>query len=62
MTLRDKLSMFFESLLEQVENIDNPEIKEKALNGLLTQIEFHLTEVKQLASNNNNNYKGTTNG
>jgi len=61
MTLRDKLSMFFESLLAEVELIDNTEIKGKALQGLLTQVDYHLKEVKQRAyatRMNNNNNKG----
>lgn len=61
MTIRDKLSMFFESLLEQVEGIDNEEIKEKALKGLMTQLEFHLMEVEQVALNINKT-KGNNNG
>ena len=61
MTHRDKASMFFESLLETIENIDNTEIREKALNGLLRQTEFQLTVIKQLinqtgvSTNGNNN-------
>ena len=61
MTHRDKASMFFESLLETIENIDNTEIREKALNGLLRQTEFQLNVIKQLINqtqeilNGNNN-------
>ena len=61
MTHRDKASVFFESLLETIENIDNTEIREKALNGLLRQTEFQLTVIKQLinqtgvSTNGNNN-------
>ena len=61
MTHRNKASMFFESLLETIENIDNTEIREKALNGLLRQTEFQLNVIKQLINqtqeilNGNNN-------
>ena len=61
MTHRDKASVFFESLLETIESIDNTEIREKALNGLLRQTEFQLTVIKQLinqtgvSTNGNNN-------
>ena len=51
MTIRDKLSMFFEVLLNEIELIDNVKIKEVALQGLMTQVEFHLKEVKHLAYN-----------
>ena len=61
MTHRDKASMFFESLLETIETIDNNDIREKALKGLLRQTEFQLTVIKQLIQqteeiiNGNNN-------
>ena len=45
MTHRDKASMFFESLLDTIENIDNIDIREKALKGLLRQTEYQLTEL-----------------
>ena len=48
MTHREKASMFFESLLEAIDNIDNIDIREKALNGLLRQTEYQLTVIKQL--------------
>ena len=48
MTHRDKASMFFESLLDTIENIDNIDVREKALKGLLRQTEYQLTVIKQL--------------
>ena len=48
MTHREKASMFFESLLEAIDNIDNIDIREKALKGLLRQTEYQLTVIKQL--------------
>ena len=45
MTHREKASMFFESLLDTIENIDNIDIREKALKGLLRQTEYQLTEL-----------------
>ena len=48
MTHRDKASMLFESLLETIENIDNTEIRGRALKGLLRQTEYQLDVIKQL--------------
>ena len=48
MTHREKASMFFESLLGTIENIDNIDIREKALKGLLRQTEYQLNVIKQL--------------
>ena len=48
MTHRDKASMFFESLLETIENIDNIDIRERALKGLQRQTEYQLDVIKQL--------------
>ena len=61
MTHRDKASMFFESLLETIETIDNNDIREKALQGLLRQTEHQLNVITQLikqigvSTNGNNN-------
>ena len=61
MTHRDKASMFFESLLETIENIDNNYIREKALQGLLRQTKHQLNVITQLikqtgvSTNGNNN-------
>ena len=48
MTYREQASMFFESLLETLESIDNIEIRERALKGLLRQTEYQLDVIKQL--------------
>ena len=61
MTHRDTASMLFESLLETIENIDNTEIRGRALKGLLRQTEYQLDVIKQLIKqteeiiNGNNN-------
>jgi len=47
MTLRDKLSMFFDTLLQEVDSIDNNKLKAIALEGLLTRIQYYLDTVKQ---------------
>jgi len=47
-THKEKLSMFFISLLEEIEGIDNEDIKKRALAGLLQQVEFQLTEIQYL--------------
>ena len=47
-TYREQASMFFESLLETLENIANTEIRERALKGLLRQTEYQLDVIKQL--------------
>jgi hypothetical protein len=60
MTIREKASMFFESILEEVDKIKNPEIKAKALQGLLKQTEYQLTHIKQFIKGDNNG--NTTNG
>lgn len=50
--------MFFNRLLEQVEAIDNVQIKEQALFGLLQQTEQHLRDInKVLETVNNTNTK-----
>ena len=61
MTHREKASMFFESLLETIENIDNTEIREKALKGLLRQTEFQLTVIEQLINQTGVSTKGNSN-
>ena len=58
MTYREQASMFFESLLETLENIDNTEIRERALKGLLRQTEHQLDVIKQLITQK----EGITNG
>ena len=40
--------MLFESLLETIENIDNTELRGRALKGLLRQTEYQLDVIKQL--------------
>ena len=54
MTIKEKLSMFFNRLLEQVEAIDNVKIKEQALLGLLQQTEQHLRDINELLETANN--------
>ena len=61
MTHREKASMFFESLLETIENIDNTEIREKALNGLLRQTEYQLYVIKQLIKQTEEIINGNSN-
>lgn len=61
MTHREKASMFFESLLETIENIDNTEIREKALKGLLRQTEFQLTVIEQLINQTGVSTNGNSN-
>lgn len=61
MTHREKASMFFESLLETIENIDNTEIREKALKGLLRQTEFQLTVIEQLINQTGVSTNGSSN-
>jgi len=53
MTLREKLSMFFDILLQEVEKIDNKEIKEIALKGLESQLKYHIKVVEQNVCNIN---------
>ena len=59
MTLRDKLSMFFDVLLQEVDKIDNTEIKEIALKGLESQLKYHIevvrNNVKNINKKENNN-------
>lgn len=63
MTIKDKLAMFFNRLLDEVESIDNPAIREKALFGLLQQVEGHLTEVSYMLKQLNHiDVKETCNG
>lgn len=61
MTYREKASMFFESLLDTIENIDNAEIREKALKGLLRQTEFQLTVIEQLINQTGVSTNGNSN-
>ena len=61
MTHREKASMFFESLLETIESIDNTEIREKALKGLLRQTEFQLTVIEQLINQTGVSTNGNSN-
>lgn len=48
MTIREKLSIFFNRLLDEVEEIDNEQIKQYALLGLLQQVENNMNEVSKL--------------
>lgn len=52
-TIREELSMVFESLLHDIERIDNKKIREKALQGLLTQTKYHLQQVSDVLFNIN---------
>lgn len=61
MTHREKASMFFESLLDTIENIDNIDIREKALKGLLRQTEFQLTVIEQLINQTGVSTNGNSN-
>jgi len=61
MTHREKASMFFESLLDTIENIDNIDIREKALKGLLRQTEYQLTVIKQLIQQKEEIINGSSN-
>ena len=61
MTHREKASMFFESLLDTIENIDNIDIREKALKGLLRQTEYQLTVIKQLIQQTGVSTNGNSN-
>ena len=61
MTLKEKLSMFFEHLLEQVEEIDNKEIKEYALRGLEQQVVNQMHIIHKMLDNQEQT-KGDNNG
>ena len=61
MTHRDKVSMLFESLLETIENIDNTEIRGRALKGLLHQTEYQLDVIKQLIKQTEEIINGNSN-
>lgn len=61
MTHREKASMFFESLLDTIDNIDNIDIREKALKGLLRQTEHQLTVIKQLIQQTEEIINGSSN-
>lgn len=61
MTHREKASMFFESLLDTIENIDKIDIREKALKGLLRQTEYQLTVIKQLIQQTEEIINGSSN-
>jgi len=61
MTLKEKLSMFFEHLLEQVEEIDNKEIKEYALRGLEQQVVNQMHSIHKMLDNQEQT-KGDNNG
>lgn len=52
MTTKEKVSLFFNSILEEVEKIENKEIRDKALMGLLQQVEFQLTNIKTFIKEN----------
>lgn len=62
MTLRDKLSMFFDVLLQEVENIDNQRIKEIALKGLESNLKYHIEVIRDNVKNINKQQKENNNG
>lgn len=55
MTYKEKLSICFNSLLEEIDKIDNKEIQEKAVLGLLQVVTNQLTELKTYLSKGDDN-------
>ena len=54
MTHKEKLSMFFNHLLDELELIDNKELRDMAVLSLLQQVESQLTELSILLKRNDN--------
>ena len=46
MTLKDKTALFFNTLLEEIDSIDNEQIKERALAGVYSIVVQNLQYVK----------------
>lgn len=54
MTYKEKLSMCFNHLLDEIELIDNKELRDMAVLSLLQQVESQLTEFTILLERNDN--------
>ena len=54
MTHKEKLNMFFNHLLDEIELIDNKELRDMAVLSLLQQVESQLTELSILLKRNDN--------
>lgn len=61
MTYKEKLNILFIDLIEKIEAIDNDDIRDKALGGMLQQVEYQLSVIKELKRRINGSSESSNN-